>query len=58
MLTAEKRTAERPLTALFTVSGTFSRSRFGMTANEIFLNDRVHIIIHIHLTLPGLDHVG
>lgn len=58
VLTAEKRAVGEPLTAWFTVSGTLSRSRFGMTANENFLGDRVHIVIHIHLTLPGLDHVG
>lgn len=58
VLTAEKRAAEGPLTAWFTVSGTLSRSRFGMTANQNFLGDRVHIVIHIHLALPGLDRAG
>ncbi|MGH7068876.1 MAG: YceI family protein [Acetobacteraceae bacterium] len=58
VLTREQPAAAGPPTAYFTVSGTLSRSRFGMTANSNFLGDRVHIVIHIHLALPALDHAG
>ena len=45
-------------TEYFTVTGKLHRSDFGMTANQNFVGDVVHLMIHIHLILPALQHAG
>lgn len=45
-------------TEYFTVTGTLHRSAFGMKANENFVGDVVHLMIHIHLALPALANAG
>lgn len=45
-------------TAYFTVTGTLRRTAFGMTANENFVGEVVHLVIHIHLTMPTLPDGG
>lgn len=54
VLTTEKTAGNHPPTAYFTVTGKLHRSQYGMTANENFMGDIVRLVIHIHLTLPGI----
>jgi polyisoprenoid-binding protein YceI len=42
----------------FVVRGSLRRSAFGMTTDEVFISDRVNIIIKAHLKLPQTFHAG
>lgn len=44
--------------AEFVVTGELRRSAFGMTADKMFISDRVDIIISARIELKGLAHAG